>query len=200
MLKYLLATSLIVSCASNQSKKESGASQPVPTPSKQPESPQEKPPQVPSPSPLPSIPGGDVAEVQQFMIFHNLKRCWHDAPRVRWSTELAKKAKADAETCLLGVTNPYDSIAYGQDLDIVKAQDDWYMQFLYYPYGKDEYTKETRDFAHIVWQTTTDIGCAKVQCASKNVIYCKYSPQANGPATGQVKMIQSDFMKCNGTN
>lgn len=191
MLKPILITSLLLGCGLQPSKKESAPPTPMPTETGKPPS---------EPTPLPNVPGGNIAEVQQFMIFHNLKRCWHDAPRVKWSTDLAKQAKEAAETCELVTVNPYDSIAYGKDLGIVKAQDNWYMQFLSYPYGKDEYTKSTRDFAHIVWQTTTHIGCAKVECGSQSVIYCKYEPQAIGSAKGQVKFLKADFMKCNGTN
>jgi len=195
MLKYLVAITLVACSTNTPDKKETETTTQPSEPTEQP-----NPIPVPLPSPTPSIPGGGVAEVQQFMIFHNLKRCWHDAPRVKWSNELAAKAKVDAETCELVTVNPYDSIAYGKDLGIVKAQDNWYMQFLQYPYGKDEYTKSTKDFAHIVWQSTQLIGCAKVQCASQSVIYCKYEPQAIGSAKDQVKFLKSDFMKCNGTN
>jgi len=145
--------------------------------------------------------GGNIAEIQQFMIFHNLKRCWHDAPRVKWNAQLAEAAKEAASQCSFNRLAASDSIAFGESLSQIKAQDDWYMEFLSYPYGKSEYPDSVGNFARMVWQDTTDIGCAHVVCGTKDVFYCKYSPSAQPlKATGKVKFLKSDFMKCNGTN
>jgi hypothetical protein len=145
--------------------------------------------------------GGNIAEVQQFMIFHNLKRCWHDAPRLKWNAALAQAAKEAASQCSFKRMEASDSIAFGESLGQIKAQDDWYMEFLSYPYGKSEYPDSVGNFARMVWQDTTDFGCAHVVCGSKDVYYCRYAPPANPVnAAGKVKFLKSDFMKCNGTN
>jgi hypothetical protein len=156
---------------------------------------------VPVPAPPSNVPSGDIVVRQQFMIFHNLKRCWHDAPRLTWDDGLAQAAARDAATCSLTTTSPGDSIAHGQSLGQIKAQDNWYMEFLSYPYGKDTYPDSVGNFARIVWQDSRTFGCAVAKCGGEDVYYCKYSPQADPDhAQGKVKFLKPDFMKCTGTN
>ena len=159
---------------------------------------------TPAPQPPSNIPTGqgDVVEVQQFMVFHNLKRCWHDAPRVKWSEALAQAAKTHASRCALDKFEAQDSIAFGESLGQIKAQDDWYMEFLSYPWNGSTFEdSKVGNFARMVWQDTREIGCAHVKCGSKDVYYCKYAPRANPQAAlGKVKFLKQDFMKCTGTN
>lgn len=197
-VKYLVIFLILFGCGGEkheENKKEE------PAPQTQRPKPQESPSKPQDPIPLPSeIPCGDVAEVQQFMIFHNLKRCWHDAPRVTWNKDLAEASKVEALKCNFTKSSTSDSIAHGVGLGQIKAQDDWYMQFLGFPYGKEEYSDSVADFAHIVWQDSREIGCASVKCGEENVYYCKYFPEASADALNQVKFVQSDFYKCTGTN
>jgi len=112
------------------------------------------------------LPGGqgDVVEVQQFMIFHNLKRCWHETPRIKWNEDLARQAKRDASLCTLAKVEPQDSIAFGESLGQVKAQDNWYLEFLKYPWtSPDKYDDaKAGNFARMVWKDTKEFGCAHV--------------------------------------
>jgi uncharacterized protein YkwD len=193
MIKRLLIILICLSCGEEKTTHEPGTTQNEP--SKQPEQPERLP-----PNEMPNIPGGNVAEIQQFMIFHNLKRCWHDAPRLKWNAQIAEAAKVEALKCNFTKSSASDSIAHGVGLGQIKAQDNWYMQFLGFPYGKAEYPATVGDFAHIVWQDSREFGCASVKCGDENVYYCKYSPSADGDATNQVKFLKSDFMKCTGTN
>jgi hypothetical protein len=132
-----------------------------------------------------------LVEKQTFLIFHNLKRCWHDAPRVTWNDTLAHQAKVAALKCDLKAEGTGDSIGYGESLGQVKAQDRWYMEFL----------RRGPSFVRMVWQDTTELGCAHVVCGTKDVYYCKYAPPADlNNTAGKVKFLKRDFMKCNGTN
>jgi hypothetical protein len=150
---------------------------------------------------MPAPATSNIVVKQQFMIFHNLKRCWHDAPRLTWDEGLAQAAARDAATCLLTTTNAGDSIAYGQSLGQIKAQDNWYLEFLTYPYGKDSYPDTVGNFARMVWQDSRTFGCAVTKCGGEDVYYCKYSPQADPDhAQGKVKFLKPSFLKCSGTN
>lgn len=195
-MKILFLIALLFSCSNEEKKEIPETNNPTQ------ESPQTQP--TPQPQPPISLPGGqgDVVEVQQFMIFHNLKRCWHDAPRLKWSEALADAAKDYAATCTLSKFDPQDSIAVGESLGQVKAQDDWYMEFLSYPWNGDTFNdNQVGNFARMVWQDSTYFGCAHVKCGPKDVYYCKYAPRANPQAAkGKVKFLKKDFMTCNGTN
>lgn len=191
-MKFLFLIALLFACSNEDKKEVPEATNPT----------QEAP--QPVPQPPTSLPGGqgDIVEVQQFMVFHNLKRCWHDAPRVKWSEALAQAAKTHAARCTLDKFDPQDSIAFGESLGQIKAQDDWYMEFLSYPWNGSTFDdSKVGNFARMVWQDTREFGCAHVKCGSKDVYYCKYAPRAVPEAAkGKVKFLKQDFMKCTGTN
>jgi predicted small lipoprotein YifL len=161
------------------------------------------------PMPMPIPPGsggqGDIVEKQQYMVFHNLKRCWHAVDDIVWDDALAATAKAHAQKCTLtkdtSIAGVYgENLAYGEGLGQIKAQDDWYMQFLYFPYGEKNGTANTQEFSNIVWKGTTKIGCGSALCGSKNYYVCRYSPRGNveGQYDKNVFMLKPDFATCTG--
>lgn len=150
------------------------------------------------------IPGGNsIVDQQQFMIFHNLKRCWHNVESVDWSDELYKSAKTQAQSCNLKTIeteNVGQNIAVGEQLSLIKAQDDWYMEFLNHPYNKSNGVPEAQKFTKIVWKQTKQIGCASNQCGNKAYIVCNYSPKPNQPDkfAQNVFWLKPDFILCTG--
>jgi len=208
-VKILLLCFLAMVTCSKEDSKEDKKEVPETTeeaPEEEPaeESPGEEPTEE-EPTPVPGG-QGDVVEIQKFMIFHNLKRCWHETPRVKWSESLASQAKRDAARCTLAKAEAQDSIAFGESLDQVKAQDNWYLEFLKFPWREPAKYDDAKagNFARMIWKDTKEIGCAHVKCGKNDVYYCKYSAKADpNNATGKVKYVNQDIkavLSCNGTN
>jgi len=157
-------------------------------------------PPVDVPSPLPPSNGGSIVDQQQFMIFHNLKRCWHSAPKIAWSLDLAQKALTVANACDLAFKDDRYSTGHGQGLDIVKALDQWYLEgMIYYPYGRDEIPSTMRRFAAMVWKETREMGCAQSLCNGEPYFVCAYSQGMDEKKASQnVTGLKPDFLGCSG--
>lgn len=168
-------------------------------------------PAPPSPNPSPTSPtspgdAGGVVEQQQYMVFHNLKRCWHNVPNVKWNANLAAQAKSHAAKCTMAKDPSIagrvgENIAFGKDLGQIPAQDQWYMEFLSFPFGAKNGTEGSQEFSQIVWKATTDVGCASALCPQGNYYVCRYSPAGNvaGQYDVNVFPLKSDYDKCTGT-
>lgn len=150
-------------------------------------------------------PPGGIVEQQQYMVFHNLKRCWHRVGDVTWSQKLADGARAHAARCSLVkdksiVGRLGENIAFGKNLGQIKAQDNWYLQFIFFPYGQKDGTEKTNDFSQMVWKETTEIGCSSARCGDQNYYVCRYSALGNLPGKYDVNVSSIDpgFMKCTG--
>lgn len=199
-VKILLLCFLAMIACSKEDSKEDKKEVPETTE----ESPEAEPTEE-EPAPVPGG-QGDVVEIQKFMIFHNLKRCWHETPRVKWSESLAAQAKRDAALCTLAKVEAQDSIAFGESLDQVKAQDKWYLEFLKFPWREPAKYDDAKagNFARMIWKDTKEIGCAHVVCGKNDVYYCKYSAKADPMnATGKVNYVNKNIketLSCNGTN
>lgn len=190
MRHAILAVALAFSCShSKDSDDKEPGSQPV----------------KPSDPAGPGVPPGGIVEQQQYMVFHNLKRCWHRVADVKWSPKLADGAKAHAAKCTLA-KDPVisgkigENIAFGKGLGQIKAQDNWYMEFIFFPYGQKDGSDKTDHFSQIVWRETAEIGCASAKCGDQNYYVCRYSPVGNvkGKYDNNVYSIDPNFMKCTG--
>ena len=160
-----------------------------------------------STQPVVDEPISDIVARQEYLIFHNLKRCWHNAPRVKWNAALAYSAKTWAQQCTYArdpsIAGKYgESIAVGPGLGRIKAQDNWYMQFLAFPYGKPDGTAYTQEFSQIVWKNTAEIGCADAVCPNGNYYVCRYAPGGNvaGQYAANVQWLVPTLFLCNGMN
>lgn len=154
-----------------------------------------------SPSPSPKLPQeGGIVEQQQFMIFHNLKRCWHSAPKIVWSDSLAAKSATIANACNFTYQGSNVSTGHGPGLDVVKALDQWYLEgMIYYPYGKNEIPADMRRFAAMIWKETKEVGCAKADCNGEPYFVCSYSQDMNKEKASQnVTGLKPDFLTCTG--
>jgi len=168
----------------------------------------EQAPSVPGPVLPPEqqpTPGGGIVEQQQFMVFHNLKRCWHDAPDIKWNESLAQTARNHAATCS-GAKDPLldssygESVALGAGLDVIKAQDNWYIAGIFYPYGQATGPDSMAEFSQMVWRSTEYVGCASASCASGNFYVCRYYTKGNTPGSyaDNVHALTAEFYKCSG--
>lgn len=153
-------------------------------------------------SPSPQIPGGPV-EQQTYMVFHNLKRCWHNVPSVRWNEALADSARTHAERCTFARDPSFglgESVGTGDTQ--IKAMDDWYMEFLSFPFGKPDGNAKSERFSQMVWRSTSEIGCGSAQCGAKVYYVCRYSAKGNinGEFDKNVFWLKPDFMTCSGSS
>ena len=187
---------LTVSCGRDSKRKGRGPDIPTDTPNDNPNDYQPLPPVSPQPSP----PTGGIVDQQQFMIFHNLKRCWHSAPKIEWSDALFAKAQVIAASCNKTLRMQDISTGYGKDLDVVKALDQWYLEgMVWYPYGKDEIPDDMRRFAAMVWKETKSMGCAKADCGGEFFFVCAYSQGMDKTKASQnVTGLKPDFLTCTG--
>jgi|GEM_PF-3423743 len=190
MFRMILIAMLAISCGKHKDQEEPG---------RQPQ------PGRPSDPGGPGIPPSDIVEQQQYMVFHNLKRCWHRVADVKWSPQLAAGAKAHAARCTLAKDPSIagklgENIAHGKGLGQIKAQDNWYLPFIFFPYGQKNGSKETAEFSQIVWRETSEIGCASAKCGDENYYVCRYSPAGNvaGKYDTNVYSLDAGFMKCTG--
>ena len=182
------------SCSSDKRDQTNPPVSPVPSePSESQPSP--VPPEM---SPLP--PSGGIVDQQQFMIFHNLKRCWHDSPKIKWSESLYQKAKAIADKCDFNYEEPALSTGHGEGLDIVKALDQWYLEgMIWFPYGKNEIPDGMGRFAAMIWKDTKEMGCATTSCTNEPYFVCAYSGETNkAKAAANVSGLKPDFLTCTG--
>lgn len=192
-----LSTFAMASCG--QGKRSTPTPPVLPSePSNSPESPSPLPPES-APQPLP-VPGDDVVSQQQFMIFHNLKRCWHDSPKINWSPELVARSATIAKDCSLEYSQPGVSTGHGIGLGIVQALDQWYLEgMLYFPYGKNELPASMKRFAAMVYKETQKMGCSHAKCGAEDYYVCVYSQDMDAAKTSQnVTGLKPDFLTCTG--
>jgi hypothetical protein len=192
---FLIYLLMFFSCGRGDEPKGSKGNPTTPSP---------LPPVTPKPSPpsIPQIPGGNIAEAQQFISFHKLKRCWHNVPNLRWNDNIASSARDHAKKCTFMKDEKNtvwgESIAFEKGSGIIALQDKWYMQFLQFPFGNKNGNGYTREFTQMVWKSSTDFGCASVYCGEINYVVCRYSPAGNVPDqyAENVYPLKADISQC----
>lgn len=153
-------------------------------------------PPLPAPEPVRTEPAPPVHE---FLSLHNEVRTDLDLPSLTWSPDLAAKAQswadtlADEHSCeLIHSNEPYgenlfslwssDGSVRGTPED---AMDWWAGEVKYYDYNSNtcEAGEVCGHYTQIVWETTTEVGCAIATCSDQeevtDLFVCKYSPQGN---------------------
>ncbi|KAI9478205.1 MAG: CAP domain-containing protein [Benjaminiella poitrasii] len=116
---------------------------------------------------------------------HNKYRKKHHAVPVVWSSKLAKHAKKVTDSCVWGhnvMSGTGQNIAYGYS-SMTAAVDGFYKEVANYNYktGKSSNGKVIGHFTQVVWNSTTEIGCAATYCSNLRTTYyvCDYSPPGN---------------------
>ncbi|KAI2793346.1 hypothetical protein POX_b03400 [Penicillium oxalicum] len=90
----------------------------------------------------------------------------HEAKPLTWNDELAEYSRKWAEGCLWKHSDgPYgENLAFGYP-NASAAVDAWADEVKYYNFKKPTgFTEETGHFTQLVWQSTTEVGCAAVNC------------------------------------
>ena len=101
-----------------------------------------------------------------------------------WNNTLADYAKDYAKGCVW----KHSGGPYGENLaanfeNTTLAIDAWGNEEKKYNYAKRKFTESNGHFTQLVWQNTTDVGCAVIQCDSDSVkgayLVCEYYPPGN---------------------
>lgn len=138
-----------------------------------------------STTPNPSASGDtDIDEYAKKCIDrHNNDRSKHSAPELAWNQTLADYAKKylKNQNCVFAHSGgPYgENIAMGYDSaeDAIKA---WYEENKQYNFKIAKFSESTGHFTQMVWKSSTQIGCADVDCGDKGTFMaCEYFPRGN---------------------
>ncbi|KAF9238751.1 CAP domain-containing protein [Melanogaster broomeanus] len=138
---------------------------------------------------LAMTPNQTVTPETVYLYAHNVVRSTFKAQPLTWSTDLATKAQDWASACNFkhtdGQLGPYgENISAGTgNFTIVRAME-MFMEGLV---TFDPNNPTFSDFTQIVWQSTTQLGCASAQCngifdadfGNATMHVCLYEPVGN---------------------
>ena len=138
-------------------------------------------------------------EAREFLDAHNAQRSKHCTPELRWSEKLAADALAWAKTC-----NYKHSDVGGESLSAAwgtatrtpqSVVDAWYGEIKDYDFNNPKCcnppdSPKVGHFTQVVWQNTTEVGCASVMCPPPppgdaswtgqwQYAVCRYAPPGN---------------------
>ncbi|KAL1305242.1 hypothetical protein AAFC00_002157 [Neodothiora populina] len=141
---------------------------------------------------------------QRVLVHHNVHRANHSASALTWSSSLANTAAKIANSCVYAHDVNTDGGGYGQNIaagvtpDKISAviTDLFYNgEVNYYTqYGKSDTDMSNFEkwghFSQVVWKSTTQVGCATVDCSAKGLqnvgsnvapyfTVCNYGPPGN---------------------
>lgn len=134
---------------------------------------------------------------------HNVYRCMHGVPALKWSSSVERGAERDVKangfkhTSRDGVgenlawrSNGYNGVA---------SVADWYNEIEYTPGQQgavSRFGSRTGHYTQVVWKGTTHVGCGYYN----NVLSCQYSPPGNygGQFRRNVNTVKKSFSACSG--
>lgn len=134
------------------------------------------------------------AFISAILDYHNQLRARHNAPAMTWNQDLANFALTNANanaadrtfehTVTMGLTDPYgENIAtqYGYNNPEYLVYK-WYEEISSYSYANPGFSESTGHFTQLVWDASTQLGCAYVRANDANQNYlltCEYSAPGN---------------------
>eukprot|EP00927_Polykrikos_kofoidii_P082959 TRINITY_DN8386_c0_g2_i1.p1 TRINITY_DN8386_c0_g2~~TRINITY_DN8386_c0_g2_i1.p1 ORF type:complete len:2036 (-),score=349.70 TRINITY_DN8386_c0_g2_i1:314-6421(-) len=132
----------------------------------------------------------------QILSRHNVYRCMHDVPKLRWNTAIADNAKRWARRAsehikhspaserggIGGFEYIGENIVWGQNMVGALGVDQWYNEFLATANhegssnpANEALLSNVGHFSQIVWKDTTEMGCG----SSGLLLVCHYGPGGN---------------------
>ncbi|CEP64176.1 CAP domain-containing protein LALA0_S10e04148g [Lachancea lanzarotensis] len=128
---------------------------------------------------------------------HNAYRRLHNAPDLQWSSTLQNFAANYANRYNCNGTLIHSNSPYGENLALgfntSSAVAAWYNEFKLYNYNKPGFSEKTGHFTQLVWKSTTQMGCAYVDCGDYYGQYtiCNYDPPGNVAGQYQLNVLES---------
>lgn len=116
---------------------------------------------------------------------HNAKRALHGVGNLTWSTTLQEAAEEFASQYDCSGILTHSKLPYGENIALgyssVDAVDAWYDEISKYNYDDPKFSEATGHFTQVVWKDTTELGCARINCAGYYGQYtlCEYNPAGN---------------------
>ncbi|KAJ5484400.1 Allergen V5/Tpx-1-like protein [Penicillium expansum] len=117
----------------------------------------------------------------------NEYRANHDADPLVWNDTLADYSREWAEACIWkhSKSSYGENLAYGYQ-NVSAAVIAWGGEGAMYNFGKPTgFTEETGHFTQLVWKSTTQVGCAAVNCG--------YTKNGNGKRDNEIEMREDAF-------
>lgn len=118
---------------------------------------------------------------------HNALRALTGASALTWSNTLAQQAAVLAEKCVFqhGDTNGYgQNLAAGSYTNAAYYVYLWFEEYTLYNFDDPGYSSSTGHFTQVVWESTTQVGCAfATGCTDVSgydyFLVCDYNPAGN---------------------
>ena len=122
---------------------------------------------------------------QEALLIHNgLREQWGASPLV-WSKVLSDSAQAVADLCMMkpsGSEFGENMLLSSGELTCSKSSEFWHeSEKLWESLGADnpDFYPDTGTFTQMIWKDTLQVGCAKSECDSGDLVVCHYYPPGN---------------------
>jgi len=145
------------------------------------------PPPEAAPAEVPAAAHG-MTESAALVEAHNRVRAKHCAAPLTWSPKLAAVAQTWAAHLRdSGCTFGHSGGNYGENLaagtsgmmDPEAVVTMWYDEVKGYSFKQPGFSMQTGHFTQVVWRSTTQVGCGKVECKGNDIWVCEYDPPGN---------------------
>lgn len=120
---------------------------------------------------------------------HNFWRAEVGVPALTWSDSLAESAHTWAKKLKNGCRFEHSDVGLGENLwkgttgafPVSVVVDSWASEREDYNYEKNKCKpgKMCGHFTQIVWRSTQEVGCAKMECDGMTTWVCQYNPPGN---------------------
>lgn len=119
---------------------------------------------------------------------HNAARAEHCAPPLQWSEALAETAADWAgQLAARGCPLAHSQSRLGENLyaatagsrTAADAVQVWVDEREGYDFEQGGFSMQTGHFTQVVWKSTTELGCATLECDGLDLWVCNYAPAGN---------------------
>lgn len=119
---------------------------------------------------------------------HNIRRPLHNAHPLSWSSVLEGIAQNIANDYSCDGTLTHSGVPYGENLAYIWSAKDAFNMW----YGESQFHHTFNTFDHftqVIWQSTSEIGCAFKICSDNTYYNCLYTPQGNMLGEGEFNLV-----------
>jgi uncharacterized protein YkwD len=135
----------------------------------------------------PATAAAEPKELRGILAAHNGHRARHCAPRLSWSTTLARAAQRWADRLRdAGCAFEHSRTRWGENLamatgplSVEKVVDMWVEEVAAYDFRRPGFSMETGHFTQVVWAGSRRLGCGVARCKGRHIWVCNYDPAGN---------------------